>query len=189
MPSRDNRYKKMIPTFDMSVESFHNASITTRLFNWIRETLPEGSTILELGSGWATGQFAEHYTMFSVEHSAKYLDKYDSTYLHVPLKEHKQMANHVSTKWYDADILKEKLKGVEYDLLLVDGPPQTRSGFYKYMELFDESKIWVFDDMHRGIDRKVVVSVASRLASPYIVYCSDDGKPFAVINDPVLVKE
>jgi len=54
------------------------------------------------------------------------------------------------------------------------------------MDLFDTDAIWVFDDMHREIDRKVVISVSSKLCVPYIVYCSDDGKPFSVINDPVL---
>jgi hypothetical protein len=186
MPSRDNRYKKLIPKHDTSTESFHDHSITKRLYDWICDNLPAGSTILELGSGYGTGELAKHYTMYSVEHNEEYLDKYDSTYLHVPLKEHKPLANHTETLWYDAEILRYMLWNCKYDLLLIDGPPQTRSGFYKYMKLFDESKIWVFDDMHREIDRKVVVSVASRLMSPYIVYCSDDGKPFAVINDPIL---
>lgn len=189
VPSRDNEYKKKIPKYNMSVDSFHNASITNNLYDWILKTLPAGGTILELGSGWGTGELAKHYTMYSVEHSAKYLDKYDSTYLEVPLKDHKPLANHLTTRWYDADILREKLKGIEYDLLLIDGPPQTRSGFYKYMELFDDSKIWVFDDMHRDIDRRVVGSCSSHLMVPYIVYCSDDGKPFGVINDPILEKE
>jgi len=186
LPSRDNRYKKLIPQPNMSDHSFHNHSITQRLFYHIRNTLPDGGTILELGSGYGTGELAKHYKMYSVEHNKEWLDKYDSTYLYVPLKEHKPLANHTETLWYDANILRGKLHGIKYDLLLIDGPPQTRSGFYKYMDLFDSRAIWVFDDMHRDIDRKVVVSVSSRLMRPYIVYCSDDGKPFAVINDPVL---
>lgn len=186
MPSRDNRYKKEIPVPDPTDESFHNYSITKRLFDYIRETLPEGSTILELGSGWSTGELAKYYKVYSVEHDEEYVDKYDSTYLYVGLKEHKKLANHQSTLWYDAKLLKAKLEGIKYDLLLIDGPPQTRSGFFKYMNLFDTSAIWVFDDMDRSIDRQVVISVSSRLCCPYIVYQSDDGKPFAVVNDPVL---
>ena len=173
-------------TYDTSTEGFHNHSITENLYNYIRKTLADGSTILELGSGWGTGQLSKFYTMFSVEHDEEYLGKYDSTYLHVPLKEHKKLANHHTTLWYDAEVLKTMLENISYDLLLVDGPPQTRSGFYKYMTLFDEHKIWVFDDMHREIDKRVVNSTASRLRRPYVVYISDDGKPFAVINDPVL---
>ena len=189
MPSRDNRYKKLIPKPEMSDSSFHNHSITLRLYNHIRKILPEGGTILELGSGYGTGELAKHYKMYSVEHNEEWLDKYDSKYLHVPLKEHKPLANHISTLWYDADILREKLKGIKYDLLLIDGPPQTRSGFWKYFKRFDSTAILVFDDMHREIDRKVVISVSSYMEAPYIVYCSDDGKPFAVINDPILEEE
>ena len=56
----------------------------------------------------------------------------------------------------------------------------------KYKELFDTSAIWVFDDIHRSGDRSVLNSVASAYRKPYIVYCSVDGKPFGVINDPIL---
>lgn len=186
MPSRDNEYKKHLFKVDESDASFHDHSITKNLFDYIRKTLPEGSTILELGSGWGTGELAKYYTMYSVEHDEEWLDKYNTTYLHVPLKEHKPLANHLTTLWYDADILRDKLWKCKYDLLLIDGPPQTRSGFYKYHDLFDTDAIWVFDDMHREIDKRVVGSVASKLEKPYVVYCSEDGKPFAVLNDPVL---
>ncbi len=189
MPSRDNRYKKRIFVPDTSDESFHDHSITENLFNHIRKILPEGSTILELGSGYGTGELAKHYTMYSVEHNEEWLDKYDTTYLHVPLAEHKRLKNHETTLWYDSKILKEKLKGVEYDLLLIDGPPQTRSGFYKYKKLFDSDAIWVFDDIHRSVDRRVLNSVACASRKPYVVYCSIDAKPFGVINDPVMREE
>ena len=186
MPSRDNRYKKSIPKYDTSTESFHAHSISENLFNYICRILPEGSTILELGSGWGTGELAKYYTMYSVEHDEEFVDKYDSTYLYVPLKEHKKLANHESTLWYDADILRQKLSGIEYDLLLIDGPPQTRSGFFKYHTLFDMEAIMVFDDYQREVDRRVVNSLGSLMDAPCVVYYSSDGKPFAVINDPVL---
>ena len=161
-------------------------SIDESLYDYIREVLPDGSTILELGSGYGTSWFAEHYTIYSVEHDPDFVDKYDSTYIHVPLKDHKPLANHQSTRWYDAAMLREGLEGLKYDLLLIDGPPQTRSGFFKYMELFDKDAIWVFDDLHREIDRKVVNSVASKLKCPYVVRGNGAGKPFGVINDPSL---
>ena len=183
MPSRDNRYKTLIPKYDLSEESFHAHSISKNLFDYICSVLPEGRTILELGSGWGTGELAKHYKMYSVEHDLKFVDKYKSTYLHVPLKEHKQLANHKTTLWYDAVILKEKIKGIKYDMLLVDGPPQTRSGFYKYYTLFDMDAILVFDDYNREVDRRVVNSVAVQLKRLYVVHPSDDGKPFAVINE------
>lgn len=162
------------------------SSIDKKLFTFIRKTIPTGSTILELGSGWATGELAKHYTMYSVEHDMKYIDKYNSTYLHVPLKEHKAIKNHKYTKWYDAVILRSKLKGIKYDLLLVDGPPSVRSGFFKYMTLFDSSIIWVFDDTNRHADAKVLNSVAAKLDRPWVTYHGGTDKTFGVINNPLL---
>ena len=164
---------------------FGGWAIDEKLFNHIREILPEGSTILELGSGFSTETLAKHYTMYSVEHAEEWVGKYDSTYLHVPLCEHKAIKHHIFTRWYDASILKEKLKGVEYDLLLIDGPPHTRSGFFKYMSLFDSNAIWVFDDANRRADAKVINSCASRLGRPWVTYHGID-KTYSVINSPLL---
>ena len=173
----------------MSVDAFDNEgwSIDPSLYEFILKVLPDGGTILELGSGYGTGMLAEHYTMYSVEHDEEFVDKYTSTYLHVPLREHKEIKNHPTTRWYDADILRPALEGLKYDLLLVDGPPQTRSGFVKYFDMFDETSIIVFDDLHRDCERKVINSVASKLKCPYVVYGTGEGKSFGVINDPGLI--
>jgi hypothetical protein len=82
--------------------------------------------------------------------------------------------------------LKPQLKGIEYDLLLVDGPPQTRSGFVKYMSLFDSTAIWIFDDANRGSDHAVLNSVSAKLKVPWITYHSGPAKTFSVINSPLL---
>lgn len=155
-------------------------------YDFIRGILPDGSTILELGSGHTTDTLARDYTMYSVEHEEKWIDKYNSTYLHVPLCEHKAIKNHIHTRWYNADILREKLKGVKYDLLLVDGPPMTRSGFFKYMKLFDTSAIWLFDDTSRAGEARVMNSVSSRLGVPWTTYHTGSDKTFSVINSPLL---
>lgn len=160
-------------------------AIDKKLYRYIREILPEGSTILELGSGEVTDVLAKHYTMYSVEHDEEWVDKYNSTYLYVSLKDHKAIKNHQHTRWYDASVLKPKLKGIKYDLLLIDGPPITRSGFFKYMSLFDSNVIWVFDDSDRRSDLAVVKSVAARLDRPWVTYICDK-KAFSVINDPLL---
>jgi hypothetical protein len=157
-----------------------------QLYDYIRKILPTGSTILELGSGTTTDLMAEHYTMYSVEHDEKWVDKYNSTYLHVPLCDHKPIKGHRYTNWYDANILREKLKGVKYDLLLIDGPPVSRSGFFKYMDLFDSNAIWIFDDAHRPGERKVINSVASKLKRPWVTY-HGNAKTFSVINSPLLL--
>jgi hypothetical protein len=163
-----------------------DGSIDEGLYDFIRKVLPKGSTILELGSGWGTSQLAKHYTMYSIEHNEEYIDEYNSTYIYAPLKEHKAIKNHPTTTWYDADVLREKLKGIKYDMILIDGPPATRSGFIKYMSLFDTSVILVFDDAARACDRLVVNSVAGRLGVPFVTYRGSSRKTYAVINNPLL---
>lgn len=172
-------------SIDWSEDSFGGWSITEALYEYIRKTLPVGNTILELGSGYGTSLLAEHYSMVSVEHDKEFIDKYDSTYLYAPLKEHKAIANHDGTLWYDADILRPQLKGLQYDLLIVDGPPKYRAGFLKYFAMFDSKVIMIFDDFERDIERKVVNSIASRLSCSYVVHGNGAGKPFGVINDPI----
>ena len=166
-------------------KDFGDWAIDESLYDYILQVVPEGGTILELGSGYGTKRLVEHgYTMYSVEHSKDFLDQYDSTYLYAPLCEHKAIQNHDGTNWYNADVLRPQLKGIEYDLLLIDGPPKHRAGFYKYCDMFDLTAILVFDDYERSIERKLVNSMASKLQCPYIVYGCGEGKPFGVINDP-----
>lgn len=166
-----------------------SSSIDEKLFDFIRKVLPEGSTILELGSGWATEMLAKHYTMYSVEHDLKFINKYESTYIHVLLKEHKEIKGHKHTCWYDAEVLERELKDIQYDLLLVDGPPITRSGFFKYMSLFDSKVIWVFDDVDRHEDVKVLNSVSKQLDRPWVAYHGKSRKVFGVFNSPFLINE
>lgn len=159
-------------------------AISRGLLEFIRKVLPEGSTILELGSGMGTADLAKYYTMYSVEHDPEWMDNYDSTYLNVPLREHKAVRNHTGVLWYNADILRPKLKGLHYDLLLIDGPPQGRAGFVKYFDMFDPTVIMVFDDVNRRRDNSVMNSIASKLDVPYVTYGAGTGKLFGVINDP-----
>ncbi len=161
-------------------------SIDKSLYDFIRKVLPGGGTILELGSGWTTSELAKHYTMYSVEHDVEFVGKYDSTYIHAPLKEHKRIKNHPTDIWYDADVLRKELKGIKYDLLLVDGPPGTRSGFVKYIDLFDTNAIWVFDDSNRDADRRVVNSASTKLEVPFVTYHGSPRKTYSVINNPLL---
>jgi hypothetical protein len=161
-------------------------SIDKKLYDFIRQVLPDGSTILELGSGWTTGELAKNYKMYSVENDIRYLDKYETTYIFAPSKKHEVIENLPYTKWYDPELLKSGLKGIEYDLLLIDGPHKTRSGFVKYMSYFDPSAIWLFDDTQRPADAMVADFTAAKLGAPCATYKGSDEKTFTVINSPLL---
>lgn len=150
-------------------------SLSKELFNYIRSNLKDGSTILELGSGWSTGQLSNYYKMYSVEHDAKWLNLYNTTYIYAPIK----------NGWYDSEIL-EKEMPTDYDLLLVDGPPEIigRSKFFDNLDLFKKDVLIIFDDVNREKEHALMVQVADKLNKQYTVFNCVDGKAFGVlIND------
>lgn len=166
--------------------TFGDVSIEESLYKYLRRILPEGQIILELGSGWGTTQLTKHWEVISIEHDKFYFEKLTNPCIYAPLVEHKPIrGTRGPHEWYDRDILTKELRLLNYDLLLVDGPPgATRSGIIKYIELFDSEAIIVFDDLQRKEDRRIINSVAAKLEKPYVVYPHLDGKPFGVINDP-----
>ena len=134
--------------------SFGGSSIMKELFDFIRSVLPEGKVLLELGSGWTSGQFSQYYIVYSIEHSSRWLGKYNTNYIYVPIK----------NKWYNPGILKAKLPD-NYDLILVDGPPEYfgRHGFYTYLDLFNTNLPIVFDDINRKAEYRLMIRVAQKL--------------------------
>ena len=140
-------------------------SISQELFDWICRTVPERSTIVEFGSGFGSYKLAQHYVLYSIEHSHRWLNKYQGPlYIHAPIVK--------GTRWYDVDILKKSLPE-SYSLLLVDGPPGTigRMGFFHNLSVFKtDGVIIVFDDIHRSAEYTLMMHVAAALhREPYIL--------------------
>lgn len=127
-------------------------SFEPELYNFLINNLKEGSTILELGSGYGTEVLSKHYKMYSIEHNFKFIGKYNSTYIHAPMKGH----------WYDIDIVQHNLP-TNYDCILVDGPvgseSKNRIGFYEQIHLFDTSVMMIFDDTNRDGEATLFKSV------------------------------
>jgi len=165
--------------------AFGGWSIDKALFDKISDILPVSlgqQTILELGSGAGTEELAKYYTMHSIEDNEAYLDLYDSNYIHAPLKEHKALQNHHGTIWYDARVLERELPLINYDLILIDGPVQSRTGFVKYFDLFKHDVPMVFDDSNLKRNWPILRSISRRCKRPFTVYnCWGEGKDFAVI--------
>lgn len=134
--------------------NFGGWSIAKELFDYILQILPEGKIILEFGSGWASGELSNHYTVYSIEHDKKWLNKYNTNYIYAPIK----------SNWYDIDVLKEKLPQ-EYDLILVDGPPGAigRGGFYTFADFFNLNVPIIFDDVHRTAELKLMMQFSKKL--------------------------
>lgn len=117
-------------------------SFQPELYEFIVFNLPKGSTIFELGSGYGTGLLSNDYIMYSVEHNIKFVNAYNSNYIFAPMKGY----------WYDRNVV-DRHKPANYDLILVDGPigsdSKNRIGFFENIDLFDTSKMMIFDDTNR----------------------------------------
>jgi hypothetical protein len=126
--------------------TFGSWSIDKVVYEWMINNLPEGKTILELGSGHSTQMLKAKWNIISVEENIDWANKYHNNYIHAPIK----------NDYYDIDILREKLPK-KYDLLLVDGPAYgNRNNMLRHLDLFnlDTSgcQIIIFDDVERPND-------------------------------------
>lgn len=138
-----------------------------RIFN----SLPKGSTILELGSGWCTGELSKKYTMVSVENNIDYLNKYDSDYIHAPIKE----------KWYDLEEI-----DFDFDCLLIDGPHHRQGNRKKILDNLSKfgdlsEKMIVVDDTDRKDGRIIFEKLLEKTGKKGKTF-QGETKEFGVIN-------
>jgi hypothetical protein len=132
------------------------AYITEAMVDALTEHVPEGSTILELGTGRGTLALAEKFDVISVENQSKWhLGK--SKLFHIPL------VGMPEGMWYDPEKLTAALDGQAYDGILVDGPKggKSRQWFSKYYEeIFDTTVPVLIDDLWRPTDWLIALEVA-----------------------------
>lgn len=154
------------------IRAFGSWAISESLYNYILALLSEGSSLLELGSGWGTGELAKKYTMHSIENDPAWVGKYNSHYIHAP----------IVNSWYDVAVLEKELPQIKYDLILVDGPWGTigRIGFFHNIGLFNTNVPLIFDDVHRKDELELLKKVATYLNRPYEIFTSKQ-KSFGVI--------
>ncbi len=135
------------------------------VFDYIYQHVPHGSSILELGSGWVTGQLAQYYTMHSIEENEQWLYLYDSHYIHAPLRD----------GWYDVDVLRRELPTVSYRCVIVDGPfrKRHRAGLVKHIDLFDWSAIFIHDEVQFSGMYDIMKQTANIMGHQYAVYTGE----------------
>jgi len=162
--------------------NFGGWTISQTLFDYIKEFLEPGSRIIELGSGWGTGQLAKYFEMFSIEHDSDFLNIHNSNYIYSPIKDYLDSDFPDDNGWYDPDVLKSQLPK-EYDLVLVDGPPGTigRSGFYTNLDLFRKDVPIILDDVDREDELQLLRLIEQKLGKKAQIYKDADLKNFAVL--------
>lgn len=164
------------------MSDFGGWAIQESCYNFIKDTLPWGSTILELGSGVGTMHLAKHYKMYSIENYKEWVDKYESTYIHAPIKYYDDEWTTPDLPgegmdrqkgWFDPEIVAANLPE-EYDAILIDGPNGMfgRGGFLKHLELFNTDVLLIFDDINRESEMELMKAVSEKIGRPYI--CLDD---------------
>ena len=135
----------------------------------------KGVTILELGSGEGTQRLSEHFNMISVEQDEKYLDLYDSNYIHARINK--------NTHWFEREDLLPIL-AMRYDIILIDAPraiPETaRLGFLDNLDLFNMTLPIYIDDVHRNSEFQLAVRLSYILNKQFTIFGQVD-KMFAEI--------
>ena len=183
------------------MNKFGGWAIEESCFNLIKEILPEGKTILEMGSGYGTDILSKYYNMISVENQPEWVGKYNSNYIEVPIKNYEKdtinteglfkdekeskytppdlPGEHSLTQigWYDYKILNEKIKDLKYDLILIDGPNGAigRGGFLKHIDIFNTKVPIIFDDINREAERKMMERVSEIIDRPFNILDSKTG--------------
>jgi hypothetical protein len=137
--------------------TFEGAGISKDMFEWISEVVPQNGTIIEFGAGYtSTKALSKTFNLYSVEHDSKFLNIYESNYIHAPLEP--------KYGWYDRDKI-QQLREVVPNLVLIDGPPGTgkRFGILKNLDLVEKAEYIVIDDTHRPSERLLAEIMAEHL--------------------------
>lgn len=127
--------------------NFGGWAIEKPLYDYIRTHFPQGSHIIEFGSGTGSIELSKHYNLWSIEHDKKFLGLAPTNYIYAPLKD----------SWYDVESIRQRLPQTQ-DLLLIDGPPMglgDRRIFLKHLELFSPTATIICDDINRPKDREL----------------------------------
>ena len=147
-------------------------SINVECFEKIVEILEFDKTILELGSGKSTEILSMFYKVISVEDDIKYLNKYNSTYIHVP----------ANKDGYDFISLKNLLTNINYDLLIIDGPNHNREKIVYYINDFNTNVPIIWDDTQ--VYESYAIDMSIRLNKNYKTYqCNPHGDHWRIISN------
>jgi len=132
--------------------------------------LPEGATVIELGSGAGSKALAEKFELVSVEHDVDYIAGHKHRVIYAPLVD----------GWYDPAFISE-LPDL-YGAVLVDGPPGSsmRTGFWAHQDQFVSPLL--IDDCHRPAELHMALAIAQEREESISIHKLVDGRSFATIG-------
>lgn len=147
------------------------------LFNAMRLVLPKNGKVLELGSGEGSTTELKNagYDVWSIEHNANYVGKWNSVdkTVHAPMD---------GTGFYDMMIVREKAPK-DYDILLVDGP-DTENRTIRFYEFacddFNPNVPWFFDDW-AGDQMKIGMNAIAKKTGRELLVFEDKIKQYAIL--------
>jgi hypothetical protein len=146
-------------TLKYDKKNLNGWALPEEAIEWIYNNIPEGSTILELGSGNGTKELVKRYKVYSVEENKKWLELVpETTYIYGSIKSYKNDKPH-TRGWFDDSVI-EKFPE-KYDLLIIDGPTgNNRVNFLNFYEHFRNDVPIVIDDTQRGGDKLMAIEVS-----------------------------
>ena len=149
----------------MKFDSFHQ---------YVLQTFPDGSVILEFGSGFNTALLVAKFIVYTVEQDPKFLNLVPSAhYILAPIE---------NEGWYSVDVLKNELPEI-YDLVIIDGPKggHSRRGVLDHLDLLNTGVPWIFDDTNRSFDYKTMLKFCHMVGKEHSDFQTRE-KRFSVIQ-------
>jgi len=127
-------------------------------FLWIESNIPQGSIIVELGSGHGSIRLSENYEVWSIEHDEGWIGIAPVHYIHAPLV---LLSDESEKSWYDSTIIAAGLPR-KYDLLLIDGPTGDigRSGILSNLDIFSLEVPILVDDVQRDDEMHLALELS-----------------------------
>jgi len=162
---------------EIKVENLNDWAISEELFKEIIKLLPPGGTILEIGAGSGTKELRKLWTVISIEHDHRWLPPQDLPHraIFCPIDG--------QTGWYNLDTLTRAIRGLKYDLIIVDGPKRTgRHGFLHNLSIFDTTCSIVVDDSHRSEIGEMVRAIRGRIGRRSEFHKADGKRGFSTFK-------
>ena len=138
--------------------------LPSEVFKWIDENIPQGSLILEFGSGKGSIELSKKFDLISIEHDEQWLGLSDGKYIHAEILQNQVSNKYSEVGWYDFDKLTDLPSTVE--VILIDGPPGEigRSGILHWLPNLPDSTWIIIDDTDRIKEKHLAELFINRLS-------------------------